>query len=154
MLKLRKILLCDFIYYGILFLSIIVLVIRLSLPKESTYSEKSKTFIGTVEDIRIKEKKLTLTIKNTERVIATYYLKEETPHIELGDKVKVEGTFIKPSPNTTEYLFNYQEYCLRKNIFYLVKIDKIEVLELNSNFYYYINKQIYKLFPIHLHHKG
>ena len=76
MLKLRKILLCDFIYYGILFLSIIVLVIRLSLPKESTYSEKSKTFIGTVEDIRIKEKKLTLTIKNTERVIATYYLKE------------------------------------------------------------------------------
>ena len=84
------------------------------------------------------EEKTTITIKNKERVIGSYYEKENVimEKLHLGDKVTVEGEFKRPSSNTTEYLFNYQKYCSRKKIFYLVEIDEIKVLKRNQNLYY------------------
>lgn len=138
MLRLRKILLCDIVFYGIFFLSILQLVIRLSIPKKSILKDTNHSFTGIVEEIKRKEEKTTITIKNKERVIGTYYEKENGifPKLHLGDKVRVEGEFKRPSSNTTEYLFNYQKYCRRKNIFYLVEIEKIKVLKRSQNVYY------------------
>ena len=140
-LYLRKLLLNDYIYI-ILILSILILtIIRLLIPTTSSYNELSTHFTGIINKITIKDDKLTLYIKNKETIIAYLYLNDkEKINVNLGDKVKIEGQFIKPSSNTTDYLFNYKKYLERRNIFYLVKIDSIKV-EKHSKNIYYLSKQ-------------
>lgn len=143
MLRLRKILLCNYLYYSIFVLSAVVLLIRLNTTKVSIYKDNMKSFTGIVEDIIIKDNKLTITLNNKERVIGTYYLKKDEKlfSIQLGDKIKVSGIFNRPKKNSTNYLFNYREYCKRKNIYYLVKIDDLKKIASNRNFYYYLKQK-------------
>ena len=141
MLRLRKILLCDYPFYIILLISITVTIIRLSIPKNSLYNEKTKYITGTI--IKIEDSSITkLYIKNKEIVIAT--TNKNIKDISLGDKVKVYGNFTKPTENTNKYLFNYKDYLYRKNIFYQVKINKIIKLKSNKNIYYSIKKILIK----------
>lgn len=143
MLRLRKILLCNYLYYSVFILSIIILLFRLTIPNKSNYSDNLKSFTGIIEDVFIRDNKVSITINNKESIIGTYYLKdkEKLPQLQLGDIINVEGTFYKPKKNSTKYLFNYKEYCKRKNIYYLVEIDKLEVIESNNNFYYYLKQK-------------
>ena len=137
MLRLRKILLCNYIYITIFILVLIITIIRLSIPNKSHI--KSNSFTGIITKIEIKEDKTNLYITNKETIIAYTYNKL---NINLGDKVKVYGEFIKPSSNTTNYLFNYKKYLERKNIFYLVKIESIKKLKSNNNIYYYLKNKL------------
>ena len=116
-------------------------MIRLSIPKESLYNENSKSFTGIITKIEKKENSLKLYIKNKETIIAS--LKENIP-IQLGDKVKITGTFQEPSKATTSYLFDYKEYCKRNNIYYLVNVDKIKMIKKNRNIYYIVKNIIKK----------
>ena len=141
MLQLRKILLCNYLYYSIFLITIFFLIIRLSIPKESIYNENSKSFTGIITKIEEKENSLKLYIKNKETIIAS--LKENIP-IQLGDKVKITGTFQEPSKATTSYLFDYKEYCKRNNIYYLVNVDKIKMIKKNRNIYYIVKNIIKK----------
>ena len=137
MLRLRKILLCNYIYITIFILVLIITIIRLSIPNKSHI--KGNSFTGIITKIEIKEDKTNLYITNKETIIAYTYNKL---NIKLGDKVKVYGEFIKPSSNTTNYLFNYKKYLERKNIFYLVKIESIKKLKSNNNIYYYLKNKL------------
>ena len=141
MLQLRKILLCNYLYYSIFLITIFFLIIRLSIPKESLYNENSKSFTGIIIKIEEKENSLKLYIKNKETIIAS--LKENIP-IQLGDKVTITGTFQEPSKTTTSYLFDYKEYCRRNNIYYLVNVDKIKMIKKNRNIYYIVKNIIKK----------
>lgn len=143
MLKLRKILLCNYIFYCFTIIILFITIIRLSLPKSSIYQEGYQTFTGIITNITIKENKLTIYLKNKETIIASYYLKtQEAPQLNLGDKITVTGQFKKPSPNTTDYLFNYEKYLQRKNIFYLVKIHSLTKRRSNINPYYFLKQKI------------
>lgn len=143
MLRLRKILLYDALYISILIISLIGLLFRLTIPIKTNNKIIPNEWIGVVEEFQIKEDKLTLTLKNKEKITGTYYVKKDTPlpSIHLGDKLKVKGTFHLPKSNTTEYLFNYKEYCKRHHILYTVEIDSIEIIQKNHNFYYYLKQQ-------------
>ncbi len=143
MLRLRKILLCDFLYLGIFLFSLMILIIRLSLPNTSIYQEAPQEFTGIIEKINIQENKISITLKKKERVIGTLYQKEKEslPNLHLGDQINVTGTFKRPSVNTTDYLFNYQKYCERNHIFYLVEIESLKQIKKNHNFYYYLKQR-------------
>ena len=140
MLKLRKILLLDYLYLSITLIVLLMTILRLSIPLKSDYNEKSTSFIGTVTKIIIKNEKVTVYVKNRETVIATYY--DSKCNLKLGDKVKVLGNFKTPSTNTTEYLFDYRNYLKVRRIFYLIEVDSIKVIKSNRNIYYYLKQKI------------
>ena len=137
MLRLRKILLCNYIYITIFILVLIITIIRLSIPNKSHIKDNS--FTGIITKIEYKSDKTNLYITNKETIIAYTYNKL---NLKLGDKVKVYGEFIKPSSNTTNYLFNYKKYLERKNIFYLVKLTSIKRIKSNNNIYYYLKNKL------------
>ena len=143
MLKLRKILLCNYLFYTVFIFSISLTIIRINIPKISNYNENSKTLIGIIIQIIEKEDKVIYKIKNKEIVIGTLYLKnKEKIEAQLGDKVKIIGTFQKPQKNTAKNLFNYQKYCKRNNIFYLINIYSLKVIKKNHNIYYFIKQKV------------
>ena len=115
MLKLRKILLCNYPYYLIFIIVIIISLIRLNIPKTSQYDTNTKQVIGTITAIKEKDKQITLTIKNKEKLLATYYLNKINTKYKLGDKVKVIGEFKEPKPQKTKNLFDYKKYLYRQN---------------------------------------
>ena len=137
MLRLRKILLCNYIYITIFILILIITIIRLSIPNKSHI--KGNSFTGIITKIEYKSDKTNLYITNKETIIAYTYNKL---NLKLGDKVKVYGEFIKPNSNTTNYLFNYKKYLERKNIFYLVKLTSIKRIKSNNNIYYYLKNKL------------
>ena len=140
MLRLRKILLLDYLYLSITLIVLLITIMRLSIPLKSNYNEKSTSFIGTVTKVIIKNEKVTIYVKNKETVIATYY--DSKCNLKLGDKVKVLGSFKTPSTNTTEYLFDYRKYLKVRRIFYLIEVDSIKVIKSNRNIYYYLKQKI------------
>ena len=140
MLRLRKILLLDYLYLSITLIVLLITIMRLSIPLKSNYNEKSTSFIGIVTKVIIKNEKVTIYVKNKETVIATYY--DSKCNLKLGDKVKVLGSFKTPSTNTTEYLFDYRKYLKVRRIFYLIEVDSIKVIKSNRNIYYYLKQKI------------
>ena len=143
MLKLRKILLCNFFYYSLFVLAILLTTIRIFLPRYSSYNEESTEFTGIITSIVAKDEYTTIYLKNHETVIASCNNSLLTDlDLHLGDTVTIYGVFQRPQKNTTKYLFNYQKYCYYKNIFYLVKIEKIEKLSTNKNLYYKVKQLI------------
>ncbi len=143
MLKLRKILLYDNVYYFFLILILIISSINLLVPKTSKYNEKNTYFKGIIIKIETDKEKTKLYLKNKETVIVNYSKKV---NLNLGDEILVKGTFKKPSKNTTKNLFNYQQYLQRKNIFYLIDAKKINKIKSNSNIFYKLKKYLYNNF--------
>ena len=141
MLKLRKILLYNYPYYILLTLVILITIIRLSIPKESIYNENINKVTGIVTNIKVTDK-TTIYIKNKEALIAT--TSKLITNINIGDTVIIYGKFNKPSKNTNEYLFNYQNYLKRKNIYYQISINKIIKNKSNNNIYYHIKRLVIK----------
>lgn len=146
LLKLRTILLCNYPYYLLLLITIIISIPRLVLPKESIYSTTSTSCTGIVTSYIYKANTLKLTIKNKEQLIIYYYLTDaDNIDITLGDKIKVTGEFTKPTSNTTKYLFNYQKYLYNKNIFYIVNAPTITKLSSTKNIYYKLKQKVLEL---------
>ena len=96
MLKLRKILLYNYPYYLIFIIVIIVSLIRLNITKTSEYDTNTKQVIGIITTIKEKDNLVTLTVKNKEKILVTYYLNKINKKYKLGDKVKVIGEFKEP----------------------------------------------------------
>ena len=143
MLRLRKILLSDYLYLSIVIFTLLVTIYRLCIPLESNYNESDTTFTGIIEKIIIKDDKVTIYIKNKETIIGTYYLNRlNYSNLKLGDKVRINGLFKLPTSNTTEYLFNYQKYLKRRKIFYLVEISSLKKIKNNNKLYYYLKQKL------------
>ncbi len=136
MLKLRKILLCDYLFIGLLILVLLISIPRLISHKNNLNTNK---IIGIITIISKKDNKVQLIIKSKELIQATYY---KELNIDLGDKVLLTGDLSKPNTNTTENTFNYRNYLSNKNIFYIMKIKSIKKLKSNKNIYYEIKKLI------------
>ena len=140
MLQLRKILLLDNLYIILLIIVIILLILRLSLPVKSEYTSSTNSLTGIVLKKVYKDEKLTLIVKQREKVLVSKYSKTDL-NINLGDKIYIKGKFQIPPNNTSEYLFNYRKYLKHNNINYIVKARKITKLSDNKSIYYSI-KQI------------
>ena len=145
MLRLRKILLCNYLYYLIFLLSVIYTAIFINIKHELKLNFNSKILIGRVESISLSENKLNLIVKNKEKVKATYYLtnKDEIhliKQIHLGDKVRLEGEFSLPLTKKDEYSFDYERYLKTKKIYYLFKIEKLSVISSSKNIFLHIKE--------------
>lgn len=145
MLRLRKILLCNYLYYLIFLLSVIYTAIFINIKHELKLNLNSKILIGRVESISLSGNKLSLIVKNKEKVKATYYLtnKDEIhliKQIHLGDKVRLEGEFSLPLTNKDEYSFDYSRYLKTKKIYYLFKIEKLSIISSSKNIFLHIKE--------------
>ena len=145
MLRLRKILLCDYLYYTLLILILLISLIRINIPKKSLYKETIQTTKGTIIEYDKKESSIVLTIKAKEKLIVYYYIKENNNiNMNIGDKIEVTGEFNRPKQNTTKNLFNYQRYLYQKDIFFIVNATNIKIISKTKNPYYKIKQLLIK----------
>ena len=107
MLKLRKLLLCNYLYIIILVLVILITIFRLN----NTINYNSP-YTGIVTKIVKIDDKTSIYINN--KVIGTSY---KDINISLGDKIKVYGEF----NNNYIYISKYKIISKNKNIYYFIK---------------------------------
>ena len=150
MLRLRKILLYDYLYFVILSICLIITAVRVNLPIKSNYKLSDTKIIGIVTNINIDGNKLDIIINVKEKIKAYYYFdsleeKERISNlINLGDKVLLTGQLNKIEKNKTEELFDYKKYMKTKGINYMQEIEEITILKKNSNIFYKIKQLIVK----------
>jgi len=137
--KLKSILLSNIIFIILIFL-IFFSLLRIKFNK-STLNESIGEIYGTVIKFEKKEKGVKFIIKFKEKVLCNYYSDNEI-NLSLGDKVKVKGSLSVPKNNTIPNNFNYKEYLKSLNIFYVMEVTEVRVLEKNSNWFYKIKNMI------------
>ena len=107
MLRLRKILLCNYLYIIIILIVGIITIVRLN--NNITYNSP---YTGTITKIVKIDNKTSITIND--KVIATTY---KNININLGDKIKVYGEF----NNNYISISKYKIISKNKNIYYFIK---------------------------------
>ena len=92
--------------------------------------EKSYKLIGIVTSSKKQEKeyynKYKVKIDNCEMYIK---LDKKEKELEYGDKIKIEGKYIKPEKTKNYGGFNYQDYLKSIGIIGTIDVEKIEILE-------------------------
>lgn len=149
MLRLRKILLCNYIYLILLFLVVIYLIIYVSMYKVNyIHMVDDTTFKLKIIDYKIDGNQLSLDFDSD--VIGKYYfesLKEKESFnktFSLGDTLSLKGTLEIPKNNTIPNTFNYKEYLKYKKVNYILKIDSFKVYSSNKNIFLKIKNYLYK----------
>ena len=148
MLKLRKILLCNYLYI-FFFLSILILsFIRIKYIKEKVDITNKKIFI--IEEYHINDLSLNLTLLNKIKIKAKYYFKDEqektnfVKYYDLKDKIKIDYEVVELKKNNNKELFNYYKYLKNKNININILIHKISLVQKTKNPLYIIKNKIYR----------
>ena len=145
-LKLRIILLCDYLYYILLFITCIFLLININ-KKIDVPILTNNSYELIVNDYKINDKTITIYFDN---IIGKYYVdnnekvKEFKDNYSFGDKIYIEGEISVPNNNTIPNNFNYKDYLYHKYIYYIIKIDKIKMISKNDNIFLNIKNSIYK----------
>ena len=145
-LKLRIILLCDYLYYILFFITCIFLLININKKIDvPVFTDNSYELI--INDYKINDKTITIYFDD---IIGKYYIdnddeiKNFKSNYSFGDKVYIEGEISVPNNNTIPNNFNYKDYLYHKYIYYIVKIDKIKMISKNDNIFLNIKNSIYK----------
>lgn len=145
-LKLRIILLCDYLYYILFFITCIFLLININ-KKIDVPILTNNSYELIINDYKINDKTITIYFDN---IIGKYYIdndekvKEFKDNYSFGDKVYIEGEISVPNNNTIPNNFNYKDYLYHKYIYYIIKIDKIKMISKNDNIFLNIKNSIYK----------
>ncbi len=138
MIVLRKILLCNYLYYIILFLTICITAYRLNTY--DAVSLNTSKFTGFIEQIDYSEGGVSFVINDI-----MFYTYSDT-ELSLGDVVNITGTLKLYSNNTIPNTFNYNLYQRIRGINAYVEVETISIVSQNSNFLYsfkeYISKSI------------
>ena len=140
MLKLRKILLYDYLYILLFIIVLIISIIRINIKPKLYYNNTNK-IIGIITNIVHKDNKYTITIKGKEKVIGTYYSYDDID-LSVGDKIEVVGEIYKPTSNTNKNTFNYKKYLNNKNIYHLINITNMNIIKSTNNPIYIIKNTI------------
>ena len=122
MLKLRKVLLCDYIYISLLFIVLILSIVRLSFSNNITINNK---YTGIIHKVVYKEKSTLIYIDN---IVGITY---KSIDLDLGDKVTIygenDGNYIK--------INKYKLLSKNKSVYYYIK--KLLIKSFNNNSYLY-----------------
>ena len=124
MLRLRKILLCNYLYIIIILIVGIITIVRLN--NNITYNSP---YTGTITKIVKLDDKTSITIND--KVIGTTY---KNININLGDKIKVYGEF----NNNYISISKYKIISKNKNIYYSIKNKLVKSFNNNSYLYTFI----------------
>ena len=145
-LKLRIILLCDYLYYILFFITCIFLLVNIN-KKIDVPILTNNSYELIIDDYKINDKTITIYFDN---IIGKYYVdnnekvKEFKDNYSFGDKIYIEGEMSVPNNNTIPNNFNYKDYLYHKYIYYIIKIDKIKMISKNDNIFLNIKNSIYK----------
>lgn len=138
----------NILQFKYLFLIITIGVIFISLIRVEIRKGKVNNIeIGILEDIKTDGNKVSFIINSKEKIKCTYYAKtekelNEIKKLYLGIKIKVNGIVNTPSSNTIPNTFNYQKYLKSKNIYQVINVSKIEVIDNDINILYKIKNYI------------
>lgn len=145
MKKLKMVLKSNYIYYFVFLFTICYVFINIKFVPFK-YENLNNNIKGYVNDYYIDGDKLTIIIKNKNKVILNYYFKteKEKKNFEIcyGDYIEVIGKSIEIKENTNFNLFNYKRYLKTKKIYYSFSVDKIKRLKKNTNLLYHIKNKI------------
>ena len=120
MLKLRKLLLCDYLYITIFILVLILSFLRIKYVKENIDISNKNIFV--IEEYHIDDLSLKLILSNKIKIKATYYFKDEKQksiflkYYDLKDKIKISYEVVDIKKKNNKELFNYYNYLKNKNI--------------------------------------
>ena len=142
--KLKIILNSNTFFIVLVIMIIINILYRVNnLPKQISDSNE---IIGIITSIKNNENNVEYIIKNKYNYIINYSKENK---FNLGDKIKVKGSFDYLKENSVFNAFNYKKYCLSKNIFYSIKSNNIVLIKKNKNIFYmfktYLIKRISKI---------
>ena len=146
-LKLRKILLYDFIYYILIILSLIyILIYSKTFTLKENYKDKNKFYLK-IDNYVIDGNKLSIDFNNLKSI---YYFKTKEEinlfkkNYNLGDTLEVHGLLEIPNNNTIPNTFNYKNYLYHKKIKYILKIESFKKIKDNKNILIKIKNYISK----------
>ena len=146
-LKLRKILLYDFIYYILIILSLIyILIYSKTFTLKENYKYNNKFYLK-IDNYVIDGNKLSIDFNNLKSI---YYFKTKEEinlfkkNYNLGDTLEVHGLLEIPNNNTIPNTFNYKNYLYHKKIKYILKIESFKKIKDNKNILIKIKNYILK----------
>ena len=134
-LNLKKILLCNSLYYILLLLSILYIFIysKTYVPHKPNIKDRD---ILIIKNANIDGNKLTLEFNNYK---GTYYFNKEEDidnfklHYSLGDTIELKATLKEPTNNTIPNIFNYKDYTIHKKIYGIFTIESFKQIKKNKN---------------------
>ena len=148
-LRLRKILLCDILYYLLLFLTIVYLFIYFNnFNVNCIYDITDSKFNLRIINYKIFDDKITINFDNN--IIGKYYIKSKKEidyfinRVSLNDELYLEGELSLPDNNTIPNTFDYKKYLYHKKIKYILNINNYNIKTKNKNIFYKIKTFIYK----------
>lgn len=148
MLKLRKILLCNYLYIIIIFLILVLTFIRIKFVKEKENINNKTIFI--IEEYHINDLSLNLILSNKIKIKASYYFKDEEEkknfikYYDFKDKIKINYEILNLKKKNNKELFNYYNYLKNKNINYNILINKMTLIKKSKNPLIIIKNKIYR----------
>jgi len=131
----------NYIKIATIFILISILAFTLIYQKKSIFKGNETEIQGIVYKKKITDDKVTLYLKNKEKIIVNYYTKEKI-NISLGDEIKVIGKMKIPNNNTIPNMFNYKKYLYYNDIHYIMTVNNIEKISNNTNVIYYLRELI------------
>ena len=137
-------------------ITLIILFIMLSVYIILNFSMKNSNlnmnkFNGVLIAYKIDGDKLSMQLKNKQKIIANYYIKTESEkkylekNLELGYTIKTTGSVSEPVKNTIPNNFNYKKYLKSKNINLIMNTKTINIIKKNNIFYQLKNFIIKKI---------
>ncbi len=138
MLILRKILLCNYVYYLFLVLVLIITFFRL-INYDTDIDLSQSNFNGVVTDINVVEYGVNFVIEDK-----VFFYNSKEVNLNLGDIVSVTGELKLYEENTIPNTFNYKLYQHSRGINTYVEVDKIESVIKNRNIVYFVKEEIFR----------
>lgn len=127
-------------------ITLIILFIMLSVYIILNFNIKNSNlnidkFNGVLVAYKIDGDKLSMQLKNKQKIIVNYYIKTESEkkylenNLELGYTIKTTGSVSEPVNNTIPNNFNYKKYLQSKNINLIMNTKTIKIIKKNNIFY-------------------
>ena len=137
--NLKLILRCNFLFFFLfLFIIVYIFVFTVFIKYDSKYFGTESYIEGKILSFSLNGNKLKMNILGKEEIIGTYYINslEEKENIlnkiKIGNKIRLYVSLQEPLNNTIPNNFNYRRYLYNNKIFYLMDIDRYEIIKENN----------------------
>lgn len=135
------------VYIFIFLTCLLLALLRINIQKKSRYNLHDTIVYGLISEINISGDKLKMTVKGREKIIVNYYLADENELKEFnklkpGFKIKAFGVLKEPIHNTIPNTFDYYDYLLHHQIYYIMTAESIQVIDSKTSFIYTIKNAL------------
>jgi competence protein ComEC len=128
----------------------LIIFVFYNLHRKINVDISKTSFEGTILYYKINGNKLTMQVKNKDKILANYYIatEEEKNYLEnnlqVGYYIKLTGSFEEPAGNTIPNTFNYKKYLKSKKIYLIMNTKKYTIIK-KCNIFYKLKNFIIKI---------